>query len=169
MSSNTQKLLGLETPRNLVPLFVSHRWLDVIILLIILIGWIFIDCLFKQHTLPIFADINTYPKSVPQIFATVSATLAGFTLTSISILLNISKEPGKHAAPIIKNNKRRKKVVETFVYTTPHMALTFISSIICLTSFNDELFRFSLILMLIFALCSLLGIFRIFWTILSLV
>ncbi len=132
MNANKRPVMQFSLRERLQHNWVRHRWTDWLIALIVVGGWLTLS---KSGWLPLAltevpADTR---RSAYQVLATVAATMGGFTLTSISILVNLLRTPMTTVDKLLPAGDKR-RVGTAFVSALPTLFVLFVVALIGLTT-----------------------------------
>lgn len=112
--------------------WVRHQWMDWLLALIVVGAWLVLGRIgwlpWALTEIPDDARRTAY-----QILATVSATMGGFTLTSISILVNLLRTPMTAVDRLLPAGDKQ-RVGAAFVSALPALFALFAAALIGLTT-----------------------------------
>jgi len=136
--SRTPGVYGRPTSlRHLTYLWVQHPALDIGAALV-LVPWLLVPLVTDGRALITELDPATR-QAVFQTLTTLSATLAGFVLTSVSILINLMRTPLSTLEKIMGNDDKA-RVGTVFLAALRPLAATFIASLTAfLTDVNNKI------------------------------
>ncbi|PVA78670.1 hypothetical protein [Mycobacteroides abscessus] len=109
--------------------WVRHIWMDFVIALAVVGGWVAVAALVCSVPYGLTAVPNDARRLLYQILATASATMGGFTLTSISILVNLLRTPMKTIDQLLPAADKR-RVGSVFLNVLPWLLGLFVVAII---------------------------------------
>jgi hypothetical protein len=113
--------------------WVVHLWMDLVIAILVVAVWnglaYYVDW-FPQALSAVPADAR---RTVYQILATASATMGGFTLTSVSILVNLLRTPMTTVDRLLPADDKR-RVGSVFLAVLPWLLTLFVASLVCLST-----------------------------------
>ena len=148
--------------RRLTYAWVKNPWSDFGAV-IVLVPWLL---------LPLFTDVRAVitdlapatRQAVFQTLTTMSATLGGFVLTSVSILINLMRTPLSTLDKVISTDDKV-RVGSVFLAALRPLAATFVASLVALLTDVDKAIGNPLTETVVFAMlvASLSGIARVVW------
>ncbi|MDO3166659.1 hypothetical protein P5V90_06775 [Mycobacteroides abscessus subsp. abscessus] len=109
--------------------WVKHIWMDLVIALVVVSGWVAVATLVCPVPHALTAVPNDARRLLYQILATASATMGGFTLTSISILVNLLRTPMKTIDQLLPAADKR-RVGSVFLNVLPWLLGLFVVAVI---------------------------------------
>ncbi|MGV0804123.1 hypothetical protein [Mycolicibacterium setense] len=112
--------------------WVRHQWVDWLLALVVVGGWL---ALGRAGWLPwALTEVpHDTRRTVYQVVATVAATMGGFTLTSISILVNLLRAPMTTVDKLLPADDKR-RVGTAFVAALPTLFTLFAAALVGLTT-----------------------------------
>jgi hypothetical protein len=121
-------IFGLGICRRAQHFWVRHQWVDLASALALLSAWLVIGGLGWVPTL--LTEVPSDTRRVAyQVLATVAGTMAGFTLTSVSILVNLLRTPMTAVDRLLPSQDKR-RVGDVFLGVLPWLLLLFVGAII---------------------------------------
>lgn len=119
---------GAGAARKLQHMWVRHRWVDAGVALLVVAAWLFAG---RREWIPVaFEDIAAPQRQAAyQIVATIAGTMAGFTLTSVSVLVNLLRTP-MSALDRLLPVEDKGRVGEVVIGVLPSLAVLFASALI---------------------------------------
>ena len=139
--------------------WVIHLWMDLVIAILVVAIWnglaYYVDW-FPQALSAVPADAR---RTVYQILAAASATMGGFTLTSVSILVNLLRTPMTTVDRLLPADDKR-RVGSAFLAVLPWLLALFVASLVCLltdANVQSGYWRMQLVLvgLVVAAVCAL--------------
>lgn len=128
MSSNKRPVVQFSLRERLQHNWVRHQWADWLVALILVGTWLALGrtgwLAWALTEVPHDVRRTTY-----QILATVAATMGGFTLTSISILVNLLRAPMTTVDKLLPADDKR-RVGTAFVSALPNLFALFTAAIV---------------------------------------
>lgn len=129
MMSNANRALSQFTfYERAQHLWIRHRWIDWLIALAAVGIW---TGLAKAGWIP--CALTEVPhdtrRALYQILATVAATMGGFTLTSVSILVNLLRTPMTTVDRLLPADDKR-RVGSVFLSVLPALVLLFVGALV---------------------------------------
>jgi len=109
--------------------WVRHIWMDFVIAVVVVGGWVAAATLTCSVPPALTAVPNDARRLLYQILATASATMGGFTLTSISILVNLLRTPMRTIDQLLPAADKR-RVGSVFLNVLPWLLGLFVVAII---------------------------------------
>ena len=103
--------------------------MDLVIAVVVVGGWVAVTALWCLVPCGLTAVPNDARRLLYQILATASATMGGFTLTSISILVNLLRTPMKTIDQLLPAADKR-RVGSVFLNVLPWLLGLFIIAVI---------------------------------------
>ncbi|QRY51591.1 hypothetical protein [Mycolicibacterium septicum] len=132
MNSNKRPVVQFSLRERLQHNWVRHQWADWLFALIVVGVWLALGragwLTWALTEVPHDARRTAY-----QILATVAATMGGFTLTSISILVNLLRAPMTTVDKLLPTDDKR-RVGTAFVSALPTLFTLFVAAIVGLTT-----------------------------------
>lgn len=132
MNSNKRPVVPFSLRERLQHNWVRHQWADWLFALLVVGGWLALGragwLAWALTEVPHDARRTAY-----QILATVAATMGGFTLTSISILVNLLRAPMTTVDKLLPTDDKR-RVGTAFVSALPTLFTLFVAAIAGLTT-----------------------------------
>ncbi|SEQ64809.1 hypothetical protein SAMN04488583_3026 [Mycobacterium sp. 88mf] len=132
MNSNKRPVVRFSLRERLQHNWVRHQWADWALALIVVGVWLAVGRVgwlaWALTEVPHDARRTAY-----QILATVAATMGGFTLTSISILVNLLRTPMTTVDKLLPTDDKR-RVGTAFVSALPTLFTLFVAAIVGLTT-----------------------------------
>ncbi|CRZ18632.1 hypothetical protein [Mycolicibacterium neworleansense] len=132
MNTNKRPVVQFSFWEKLQHNWVRHQWADWLLALIVVGGWL---ALGRAGWLP--WALTEVPHDVRrtafQVVATVAATMGGFTLTSISILVNLLRTPMTTVDKLLPADDKR-RVGTAFVSALPTLFALFTAALVGLTT-----------------------------------
>lgn len=132
--------LGKFTRRERAQLYwVTHRWVDVALGLLVVVVWYVVaaNCWLPQQYCGLPQALTAVPgegrRLLYQILAAAAATMGGFTLTSVSILVNLLRTPMTAVDRLLPAGDKR-RVGSVFLGVLPWLLALFVASLICLAT-----------------------------------
>ncbi len=159
----TEPLLKFSRWQRLQHRWVRHRWTDLPLVAVLAAGWFLAGqrCWIPLILTEVPEDAR---RTLYQIVATIAATMGGFVLTSISILVNLLRTPLNTLDRLLP--ARDKRTVGTlFITVLPRLLLVFLSTVVAImTDANVALGYWPLqLLTMAAATWSVLSIARVVW------
>lgn len=159
----TEPLLMFSRCQRLQHRWVRHRWTDLLLVAMLAGGWFLAGqrCWIPLILTEIPEDAR---RTLYQIIATIAATMGGFVLTSISILVNLLRTPLNTIDRLLP--ARDKRTVGTlFVQVLPRLLLVFLLTIVAIvTDANVAVGYWPLqLLTMAAAVWAMLSIARVVW------
>ncbi|WP_326548745.1 hypothetical protein QGN32_11850 [Mycolicibacterium sp. ND9-15] len=159
----TEPLLMFSRCQRLQHRWVRHRWTDLLLVAMLTGGWFLAGqrCWIPLILTEIPEDAR---RTLYQIIATIAATMGGFVLTSISILVNLLRTPLNTIDRLLP--ARDKRTVGTlFVQVLPRLLLVFLLTIVAIvTDANVAVGYWPLqLLTMAAAVWAMLSIARVVW------
>jgi hypothetical protein len=117
--------------------WIRHRWMDLAIGLLVAVAWYIAAsrCWFQEEQCRLPQALTAVPaesrRVVYQLVAAAAATMGGFTLTSISILVNLLRTPLSTIDRLLPAEDKS-RVGEVFLGVLPWLLGLFIAALICL-------------------------------------
>lgn len=108
--------------------WVKYVWMDLVIAAVVIGGWATAAALFCPVPYGLTAVPDDARRLLYQILATASATMGGFTLTSISILVNLLRTPMKTIDQLLPAADKR-RVGSVFLNVLPWLLGLFITAV----------------------------------------
>lgn len=132
MNANKRPVIRFGPRERLQHNWVRHQWADWLLALILVGGWLAAG---RAGWLPwALTEIpHDTRRTVYQILATVAATMGGFTLASISILVNLLRAPMTTVDKLLPADDKR-RVGTAFVSALPTLFTLFVAALIGLTT-----------------------------------
>lgn len=159
----TSPLVQFSTAQKIQHFWVRHRWTDLILSATLAAAWLYAG---YRGCIPLV--LTSVPAearhSVFQILATIAGTMAGFVLTSISILVNLLRTPMTTIDKLLPAEDKR-TIGGVFLGTLPRLLLLFVLALIALqtdTSTSDGYWLLQL-LTLATAVAGVLALARVVW------
>ncbi|MCV7068839.1 hypothetical protein H7H51_29635 [Mycolicibacterium farcinogenes] len=123
MNANKRPVVQFSLRERLQHNWVRHQWADWLVALIVVGAWL---ALGRAGWLPwALAEVpRDARRTAYQILATVAATMGGFTLTSISILVNLLRAPMTTVDRLLPANDKR-RVGTAFISVLPSLFALF--------------------------------------------
>lgn len=113
--------------------WVIHLWMDLVIALLVIGVWYGVA--YEVDWIP--QALSAVPadarRTVYQILATASAAMGGFTLTSVSILVNLLRSPLTTVDRLLPADDKR-RVGSVFLAVLPWLLALFVASLACLST-----------------------------------
>ncbi|MHC9294978.1 hypothetical protein ACRCUN_21150 [Mycobacterium sp. LTG2003] len=132
MNANNRPVAQFNLLERLQHNWVRHQWMDWLLALIVVGVWLTFG---KLGWLPL--ALTEIPdgarRTAYQILATVSATMGGFTLTSISILVNLLRTPMTAVDRLLPAGDKQ-RVGAAFVSALPALFALFVAALVGLTT-----------------------------------
>ncbi|MCV7284604.1 hypothetical protein H7J87_04615 [Mycolicibacterium wolinskyi] len=132
MNASNRPVTQFSLPERLQHNWVRHRWTDWLLALIVVGGWLVFG---RIGWLPV--ALTEVPEAARrtayQILATVAATMGGFTLTSISILVNLLRTPMTAVDRLLPAGDKQ-RVGAAFVAALPTLFALFVAALVGLTT-----------------------------------
>ncbi len=132
MNSSKRPVVRFSLRERLQHNWVRHQWADWALALIVVGVWLAVGRVgwlaWALTEVPHDARRTAY-----QILATVAATMGGFTLTSISILVNLLRAPMTTVDKLLPTDDKR-RVGTAFVSALPTLFTLFVAAIVGLTT-----------------------------------
>ncbi|MEN3220156.1 hypothetical protein PUR22_04835 [Mycolicibacterium porcinum] len=128
MNANKRPAVQFSLRERLQHNWVRHQWADWSLAVIVVGGWL---ALGRAGWLPwVMTEIpHDARRTAYQILATVAATMGGFTLTSISILVNLLRAPMTTVDKLLPANDKR-RVGTAFISALPTLFALFVAAIV---------------------------------------
>lgn len=132
MNANKRPVLQFSIRERLQHNWVRHQWADWLLALAVVGGWLLLG---RAGWLPwALTEVpHDARRTAYQILATVAATMGGFTLTSISILVNLLRAPMTTVDNLLPADDKR-RVGAAFVTALPTLFALFIAALVGLTT-----------------------------------
>ncbi|MEY1676098.1 hypothetical protein AB4Z55_18175 [Gordonia sp. ABKF26] len=114
--------------RKLQHSWVRHRWADLLVALLIIAAWLLAG---KQEWIPLGLEDVAPPQRLAtyQVIATIAGTMAGFTLTSVSVLVNLLRTPMSTIDRLLPDSDKG-RVGNAVIGVLPSLALLFASALV---------------------------------------
>ncbi|MAU81221.1 MAG: hypothetical protein CME34_04990 [Gordonia sp.] len=121
-------LYEFSLARATVHFWVRHRWNDMGIALVVVAVWLMAGC---REWIPLGLEDVAAPQrqATYQTVATIAGTMAGFTLTSVSVLVNLLRTP-MSALDRLLPAEDKGRVGEVVIGVLPSLATLFVSAIV---------------------------------------
>jgi hypothetical protein len=159
----TAPLLQFSRVQQLQHRWVRHRWIDLLVILVLAAGWFFAG---RHHCIAmILTEVpQDARRTVYQILATIAGTMGGFVLTSIAILVNLLRTPLTTVDRLLPAGDKR-TVGTVFLAALPRLLLLFVVAVAAIvTDANVAAGYWPLQLLTVAAaLCVVLAIARVVW------
>ncbi|UOT06778.1 hypothetical protein MPY17_13980 [Rhodococcus opacus] len=109
--------------RRLQIFWVRHRWVDVVVATVLVIGWLVVAW---RGCSPLALTRVPAPQrqATYQIIATIAGTMGGFTLTSVSVLVNLLRTPMSTIDRLLPASDKR-RVGDVVINVLPILGLSF--------------------------------------------
>lgn len=132
MNVNKRPVVPFSLRERLQHNWVRHQWADWLAAFIIVGGWL---ALGRAGWLPwALTEVpHDTRRTAYQVVATVAATMGGFTLTSISILVNLLRTPMTTVDKLLPADDKR-RVGTAFVSALPTLFILFAAALVGLTT-----------------------------------
>lgn len=132
MNANKHPVVPFSLRERLQHNWVRHQWVDWLLALVVVGGWL---ALGRAGWLPwALTEVpHDTRRTVYQVVATVAATMGGFTLTSISILVNLLRAPMTTVDKLLPADDKR-RVGTAFVAALPTLFTLFAAALVGLTT-----------------------------------
>lgn len=161
--SRTPGIYGRPTGRRRVTLLWVRRPATDFVVALVIVLWLLVPLLSDTKALITYLPAGTR-QAVFQTLTAVSATLAGFVLTSVSILINLMKTPLSTLDKIIPASDKA-RVGNVFLAALRPLVATFLAALAALFTdvqkqIGNPVTEFILFAMLV---ASLSGIARVVW------
>ncbi|KHO17618.1 hypothetical protein [Mycolicibacterium setense] len=132
MNANKRPVVPFSLRERLQHNWVRHQWVDWLLALVVVSGWL---ALGRAGWLPwALTEVpHDTRRTVYQVVATVAATMGGFTLTSISILVNLLRAPMTTVDKLLPADDKR-RVGTAFVAALPTLFTLFAAALVGLTT-----------------------------------
>ncbi|MAU84040.1 MAG: hypothetical protein CME34_19650 [Gordonia sp.] len=126
-SPNKTPLFRFGLARKLQHSWVRHRWADLLVALLIIAAWLLAG---KQEWIPLGLEDVAPPQrqATYQVIATIAGTMAGFTLTSVSVLVNLLRTPMSTIDRLLPDSDKG-RVGNAVIGVLPSLALLFASAL----------------------------------------
>ncbi|MFV8049477.1 hypothetical protein [Mycobacterium sp. 48b] len=128
MNANKRPVVKFSLRERLQHNWVRHQWADWLLALVVVGGWLTLG---RTGWLPwALTEVpHETRRTAYQILATVAATMGGFTLTSVSILVNLLRAPMTTVDKLLPANDKR-RVGTAFVSALPTLFVVFVAAIV---------------------------------------
>ena len=123
--------------RRMVLSWVLHPAWDLAAFLVPAAWW-FVDAVVVKSPVLLTLAPTDVRRALAQIAATVSGTLAGFVLTSVSILINLLRTPMSDLDKLIDADDKR-RVGAVFLAVLPMLAIAFVSGLVAIARDSSAL------------------------------
>jgi hypothetical protein len=159
----TDPLLEFSRFQRLQHRWVRHRWIDLLMILVLTAAWFLAG---QHHRIPLIltevpADAR---RTIYQILATIAATMGGFVLTSVSILVNLLRTPLTAVDRLLPARDKR-TVGTVFLAALPRLLLLFLLAVAAIATDANVAAGYWLLQLLTAAaaLCAVAAIARVVW------
>ncbi|MDV6314731.1 hypothetical protein R3Q15_23160 [Gordonia amicalis] len=127
-SPHKTPLFRFGLARKLQHSWVRHRWADLLVALLIIAAWLLAG---KQEWIPLGLEDVAPPQrqATYQVIATIAGTMAGFTLTSVSVLVNLLRTPMSTIDRLLPDSDKG-RVGNAVIGVLPSLALLFASALV---------------------------------------
>lgn len=137
MNGNDAPLAPFPLHIRLQHFWIRHRWVDLLAGALVAVVWYAVaaQCWFPQEQCRVPQALTAVPSEsrrvVYQLVAAAAATMGGFTLTSISILVNLLRTPLSTIDRLLPAEDKA-RVGEVFLGVLPWLLGVFIAAMTCL-------------------------------------
>jgi hypothetical protein len=139
MSNEGSPLLELTWRQRLQHLWVRFWWMDLVLGLLVIAVWHIATnyCWFSAERCVLPQALTEVPaesrRTLYQIIAAAAATMGGFTLTSVSILVNLLRTPLSTVDRLLPAQDKT-RVGSAFLRALPWLFALFVIALLCLTT-----------------------------------
>lgn len=128
----THPLLEFSRFQRLQHQWVRHRWIDHLLVMLLAGVWYFAG---QRQWIPLV--LTEVPqdarRTIYQILATIAATMGGFVLTSVSILVNLLRTPLTAVDRLLPARDKR-TVGTVFLAALPRLLLVFLLTVVAIVT-----------------------------------
>jgi hypothetical protein len=139
MNGSDTPLAPFPIRKRLQHFWIRHRWVDLALGILVVLVWFgaAAQCWFPEDQCMLPEALTAVPpesrRVVFQLIAAAAATMGGFTLTSISILVNLLRTPLSTIDRLLPAADKS-RVGEVFLGVLPWLLGLFIAALICLAA-----------------------------------